>query len=159
MTQHGSVHQINTSRGGVPKLPVPTARLEVGGVAGDEQADRTHHGGPDQDLCLYSLEVIERLRAEGHPIVPGAAGENLTLSGLDWASMRPGLRIRIGAHAVAEVTWPATPCAKNARWFADRDATRMSEELHPGWSRWYARVLVPGDVTAGDPVVIGEIDP
>ncbi len=156
MTRRGFVHQINTSRGGVPKLPVPAARLEVGGVVGDEQADHKHHGGPDQDLCLYSLEVIEMLRAEGHPIAAGSAGENLTLTGLDWSLMRPGLRIRIGADAVAEVTWPATPCAKNARWFADRDFTRMS---HPGSSRWYARVLAPGDVAAGDPIEIEDASP
>ena len=156
MTPHVSVHQINTSRGGVPKLPVASARLEVGGVVGDEQADRRHHGGPDQDLCLYSLEVVERLRSEGHPIEAGAAGENLTLSGLDWSVMRPGLRLRIGADAVAEVTRPAPPCAKNARWFSDRDYSRMSEELHPGRSRWYARVLSPGVVMAGDPVVVEE---
>lgn len=156
MPGHGSVHQINTSHGGVPKRPVPAARLERGGVVGDEQADLRHHGGPDQDLCLYSLEVIEALRAEGHPIRPGYAGENLTLAGLDWSLMRPGARIRIGADAVAEVTWPATPCAKNAGWFVDRDFSRMSEELHPGWSRWYARVLTPGDVAAGDPVEVDD---
>jgi len=149
----GVVHQVNTSGGGVPKLPVPTGRLEVGGVVGDMQADRKHHGGPDQDLCLFSLEVLAALRDEGHPILPGGAGENLTLSGLDWAAMRPGLRLRIGAEAIAELTWPAAPCAKNSRWFSDRDHTRISHELHPGWSRWYARVLVPGDVTAGDLVV------
>ncbi len=154
MGRDTSIHQISTSGGGVPKLPVGRARLEVGGVVGDAQADLEHHGGPDQDLCLYSLEVIEALRSEGHPITPGAAGENLTLTGLDWSVMRPGVRLRLGSDAVAEVTWPATPCAKNARWFADGDYRRMSEDLHPGWSRWYARVLVPGDVAPGDPVEI-----
>jgi MOSC domain-containing protein YiiM len=149
-----SIHQISTSGGGVPKLPVGHARLEVGGVVGDAQADLKHHGGPDQDLCLYSLEVIEALRSEGHPITPGAAGENLTLTGLEWSAMRPGVRLRLGADAVAEVTWPATPCAKNARWFTDGEYRRMSEDLHPGWSRWYARVLIPGEVTPGDPVEI-----
>ena len=68
--------------------------------------------------------------------------------------MAPGLRLRIGADALAEVTFPAAPCSKNAGWFADRDFRRMSEERHPGWSRWYARVLVGGDVTTGDAVVV-----
>ena len=120
----------------MPKLPVAAARLEVGGVVGDAQADLEHHGRPDQDLCLYSLQVIEALRSEGHPITPGAAGENLTLTGVDWSALRPGVRLRLGSNAVAEVTWPATPCAKNARWFVGGDYRRMSEDLHPGWSRW-----------------------
>lgn len=150
----GHIHQINISPGGVPKRPVPTARIEVGGVVGDHQADRVHHGGPDQDLCLYSLEVIEALQAEGHPIQPGFAGENLTLAGIEWARMRPGITLWIGEEAKAVVTNPAVPCTKNAAWFLDRNFRRMSEDLYPGWSRWYARVLVPGDVAVGDPVRI-----
>ncbi len=148
----GKVHQINISNGGVPKTAVPSAEIVVGGIVGDDQADKKHHGGPDQDLCLYSLEVIEALRAEGHPIEPGFAGENLTLAGVDWSLMAPGRRLQIGPELIAEVTWPAAPCGKNAAWFTGRDYRRMSEDLHPGWSRWYARVLSPGSVTEGDTV-------
>jgi len=50
-----TVHQINTSDGGVPKLPVPTAEVGLRGVVGDRQADTKYHGSPDQALCLYSL--------------------------------------------------------------------------------------------------------
>lgn len=145
----GAVHQINVSAGGVPKKPVDSARVEIGGVIGDVQADRRHHGGPDQDLCLYSLEVIEALRLEGHPIEPGFAGENVTITGLDWEAMSPGVRLRFGDDLVAEVTSPATPCSKNSAWFSDRDFRRMSHEQHPGWSRWYARVIHPGDIEKG----------
>ena len=147
------IHQISVSAGGVPKHPVtgPVA-ITPTGVAGDSQADRKHHGGPEQHVCLYSLEVIEALQAEGHPIFPGATGENLTIAGLDWTALRRGVRIGIGETAVLEITWPATPCGKNARWFADRDSMRMSHDLHPGWSRWYAKVIEPGDVEARDPV-------
>ena len=70
--------------------------------------------------------------------------------------MAPGTRLRIGADVVAEVTWPATPCSKNAAWFVDRDFRRMSEDLHPGWSRWYARVLEAGDVATGDAVIVDD---
>jgi MOSC domain-containing protein YiiM len=150
----GSIHQINVSNGGVPKRPVPSARVEVGGVVGDHQADRRHHGGPDQDLCLYSLEVIEALRAEGHPIEPGFAGENITIAGVDWSVMRPGRVLRLGDDLVALITDDAIPCSKNAGWFRERDFRRMSQEQHPGWSRWYARVLTPGDISVGDTVVV-----
>ena len=147
-----SVHQINVSNGGVPKLPVEKADVAVGGIVGDYQADRKHHGGPGQDLCLFSLEVIQALQQEGHPIEPGFTGENLTIAGLDWSLMRPGLRIRIGTDVIAEVTWPTAPCSKNAASFAEGNFRRMSEEQHPGWSRWYATVLTPGPVARGDTV-------
>ena len=147
-----AIHQINVSDGGVPKLPVDRAAVSLDGMEGDRQADRKHHGGPDQTLCLYSLEVIEMLQAEGHPIAPGSAGENLTISGLDWATVAAGQRFRVGADLTIEVTDVATPCAKNAQWFVDGSFTRISDTKHPGASRWYARVLTPGDVTTGDPV-------
>ena len=151
------MHQINTSPGGVPKRPVPAAAVAIGGMAGDDHADKRHHGGPDQDLCLYSLEVIEVLRAEGHPISPGFAGENLTLAGVPWATLATGMRLHIGASLVAELTYPTAPCSKNAAWFLDGDVRRMSHELHPGSSRWYARVVTPGTVRTGDAVTV--LDP
>ncbi|MDH3463904.1 MAG: MOSC domain-containing protein [Acidimicrobiia bacterium] len=147
------IHLINVSDGGVPKLPVDTAEVGLRGLTTDRQADTIHHGSPDQALCLYSLEVIEALGAEGHPIFPGAAGENLTISGLDWAGVTEGDRFRLGDDVVIEVTFPATPCSKNAEWFVDRNFKRMSHDLHPGSSRTYARVLQPGSVSTGDPVV------
>lgn len=147
------IYQINVSNGGVPKLPVDRARIGHDGVEGDYQADRKHHGGPDQSLCLYSLEVIEMLQGEGHPIAPGSAGENLTISGLDWSGIGPGRRFQVGDDLVMEITDTATPCSKNAQWFVDGDFTRMSDSKHPGSSRWYARVLTPGSVVVDDLVV------
>jgi MOSC domain-containing protein YiiM len=149
-----TIHQINVSGGGVPKRSIPAAHVAIGGVVGDDQNDKRHHGGPDQDLCLYSLEIIEALRAEGHPIEPGFAGENITITGLDWALMKQGITLQIGPDLVAAVTWPAVPCSKNAPWFKDRDFRRMSEDDHPGWSRWYARVVQPGDITVGDGITV-----
>jgi len=146
------LHQINISQGGVPKLPVDDAVVDEGGVVGDSQADRVHHGRPDQALCLYSLEVIEELQGEGHPIAPGSAGENLTLTGLDWAALGPGARLRIGSEIEIEVTSFTTPCEKNAGWFLDGKFSRMSQSLHPGSSRLYARVLRGGPVETGDEV-------
>lgn len=147
----GQVHQISISNGGVPKLAVERATIDETGVVGDVQADRVHHGRPEQALCLYSLEVIEALRAEGHPIAPGAAGENITISGLDWARVTPGKTITFGPVR-AEITGYASPCAKNARWFEDGHFMRMHSGRHPGESRVYARVLQGGAISAGDPV-------
>lgn len=145
----GRIHQINVSAGGVPKLPVEQATITADGVEGDAQANLEDHGGPDRAVCLYSLEVIRALQDEGHPIQPGNAGENLTISGIDWTDVRPGRRLRSG-DLVLEITAPTAPCAKNARWFVDGAFGRMHDGRYPGWSRMYARVLEPGRVATGD---------
>ena len=84
----GTVASLHASGGGVPKPEIPSAEIDVGGVVGDAQAARQYHGRPWQALCLWSTEVVEAWAAEGHPIFPGAAGENLSLSGLDWSQIR-----------------------------------------------------------------------
>ena len=148
-----AVHQINTSLGGVPKLPVAgPVEVTKRGVDGDKQKDLIHHGAPHQALCVYSLEIIEALVAEGHEIGPGRAGENLTITGLDWASLRPLDRFLVGPEMVMELTSPAAPCSKNAQWFSNRNFRRIEDGLHPGWARWYARVVTEGTVSAGDMV-------
>lgn len=133
-------------------MPVEEAVVGDRGVVGDRQADPVHHGRPDQALCLFSLEVIEGLQAEGHPIFPGATGENITITGLDWSLLRPGLRLRIGQDLEIEVTDYATPCLKNAGWFVGGKFGRISQKRHPGESRWYARVLTGGSLKVGDPI-------
>ncbi|MGH8944522.1 MAG: MOSC domain-containing protein [Acidimicrobiia bacterium] len=145
------VHQINVSEGGVPKLPIASAEVTEDGVVGDAHHDKVHHGGLERALCLFSLEVIETFRSEGHSVEPGSAGENLTISGMDWADMVPGTRIAIG-EVVAEITSYTSPCATNAGWFKDGDFTRMLQSWHPGESRVYARVTRPGTVVTGDEV-------
>ena len=152
------VHQISASDGGVPKLPVPEARITVQGVAGDRQRSVQYHGGVDRAVCLYSLEVITALRSEGHSVSPGSCGENLTLAGLDWARLKPGDRIRIGTDVRLEVLSYTDPCKQNARWFVDGDFMRISQKKHHGWSRLYARVLAEGVVRPGDEVTVEEGD-
>ena len=68
------VRQLTVSQGGVPKLPVPRAVLHPLGLAGDAVANKRVHGGPERAVCLYALERIEGLQAEGHDIFPGALG-------------------------------------------------------------------------------------
>jgi MOSC domain-containing protein YiiM len=106
-------------------------------------------------VCLYSLEVIQALQAEGHPIAVGSAGENLTLSGVDWDAMTPGRRVRIGS-VLLELTKHAHPCSNLVPFFRDGAFTRISQKVHPGWGRLYARVLEGGVVRAGDPVELVE---
>jgi MOSC domain-containing protein YiiM len=148
----GSVAQLNVSSGGLPKLPVSRADVSWRGVEGDRQATRVHHGRPWQALCLWSTEVIDQFRAEGHPIAPGLAGENITLTGLPWSEMRPGVRLRIGS-VLCEVSLYALPCFQNKAWFLDGDFELMHHERGPV-SRVYATVLEPGVVATGDDAVL-----
>ncbi len=92
------------------------------------------------------------MQAEGHPIAAGYAGENLTIIGLDWASLGEGDQLRIGDEILIEITGPTAPCQKNAQWFLNGDILRMSESRHPGESRLYAKVISGGPIAAGDPV-------
>lgn len=152
----GRVAHLNVSGGGVPKLPVESVevRADGTGIVGDVQASRKHHGRPWQALCLWSLEVIDALRADGHPIAPGSAGENVTVAGLEWRLVRPGSRLALGPEVVCEITIDTEPCKKQAPWFADGDWRRIDDRLHPGRGRMYAGVLSPGTVRTGDTVQI-----
>ncbi len=146
----GQVYQINSSRGGAPKLPVAVARVTVEGIEGDLHFDVQNHGGPMRALCLFTLEEIERLAAEGHPIFPGAAGENITLRGIALAALAPGTRLALGDETLIEVTQYTTPCKGIREAFNDGDFTRISHKTHPGESRVYAKVLRPGEIRTGD---------
>jgi MOSC domain-containing protein YiiM len=148
----GRIVQINVSPGGVPKRPVPKARVTRLGIDGDAHRDTEHHGGPDRALCLFSIEQIEALQAEGQPIEPGALGENLTLAGLDWARVQPDDFFRLGEEVLVQITRFTSPCMNVRAAFLDGAYSRVSQKRHPGWSRVYARVLVPGEIAAGDPV-------
>ncbi|MDP6661329.1 MAG: MOSC domain-containing protein [Candidatus Thalassarchaeaceae archaeon] len=141
------------AEGGVPKTPVDTARLGVGGVEGDKQNDLRHHGGPLRAVCIYSLELIEALQTEGHPIGPGTTGDNLTISGLDWDSLRVGDGMQVGG-ALIRLNATAPPCNTIVESFARGEIGRILEENHPGWSRWYASVIEEASVSAGDSVNI-----
>jgi MOSC domain-containing protein YiiM len=148
----GRIFQLNVSNGGVPKLAVREAELTAEGLAGDRQRDLRYHGGPERALCLFALERVLELQAEGHPIFPGSVGENLTVSGLDWSKLAAGARLSLGEEAVVEITGYTSPCKHIAGSFTGGGFKRISQKVHPGDSRLYARVLRPGRLAVGQPV-------
>lgn len=148
----GAVAHLARGQGGVPKDRVDRVEVTFRGVVGDVQRNRKHHGRPFQALCLWSTEVIDTLRAAGHPIAPSLAGENVTLSGLDWTSVVPGVRLRLGT-VLCEISGFATPCRQNSPWFLDGDVSVMHERTGPV-SRMYATVLEPGTIAVGDAAVL-----
>jgi MOSC domain-containing protein YiiM len=151
-TTRGTVAQLNASGGGVPKRPVEQVDVGFGGVDGDVQATRRHHGRPWQALCLWSAEVIDDLARIGHPIGCGSAGENITVRGVEWARVRPGVVLDVGPVRCDVVAF-ALPCAQNARWFRGGDFNVMHHRNGPV-SRVYSVVTRPGPIATGDVVVV-----
>jgi MOSC domain-containing protein YiiM len=149
----GLLLSINTSDGGLPKLPRHQAEVTTTGLDGDRQRNRRLHGGPDRAVCVYSFDLIRALRAEGHPISIGEAGENLTVQGVDWDAIGPGARLVIGGVRLF-VTSFTVPCRHLTDRFRDGRFGRVSQTVHPGWSRVYARVEQPGLLSIGDPVTV-----
>ncbi len=153
--QTGTLLQLNASNGGVPKKAIDGAYIGWKGVEGDRQATRKHHGRPFQALCLWSAEVMETLRAEGHQIFPGSAGENITVSGLSWSDVRPGTRVRIG-EVLCDISSYAVPCKQLADLFVDRDFNRIHHdrdlENRTASCRVYATVIERGEIAAGDAI-------
>ena len=91
------------------------------GLAGDEQADPTVHGGPGKAVYAYPFEhyafwrtVRSQAKVEG-PMEPGAVGENLLVEGLLEPAVFVGDRLVIG-DVELRIERPRSPCFKfNAR--------------------------------------------
>ncbi len=117
------------------------------GLAGDAQADRRVHGGPDKALHQFPVAHYARL-AERFPeardlLVPGSIGENLSVPGWDEANVCIGDRFRLG-RAVVEVSQPRSPCWKiDARYGVEGMMRWMDETGRIGW---YFRVIEEGEV-------------
>ncbi len=154
----GILIAINVSLGGVPKLPVATAAISVDGVAGDRQKDRKWHGGAERAVSVLAMSVIRELQQQGHTIVPGSTGDNLTIDGFSAEELIPGARLLIGDETATGVELELTkwlePCSKIASSFRARDIKAFAHKTNPCHSRLGARVLRAGSVTTGDAVTL-----
>jgi len=123
------------------------------GIVGDSVQDLRHHGGDDQAVYAYAREDLDWWERELVRALPaGSFGENLTTAGVDLTGALVGERWRIGERTVLEVACPRIPCAVFAeRMGVPRWVKRFTER---GVSGAYLRVLEPGSVRAGDPVVL-----
>lgn len=148
------IFQLNRSPGGLPKLAVRDAVVTELGLVGDDHNFPEIHGGPERALCLFSLERILELQGEGHSIFPGAVGENVTVSGLDWNLMTPGQRLALGDEVLIEITTYTSPCNSIEDIFVGGKYQRISQKVHPGCSRVYARVVRPGRLIVGQSVAL-----
>ena len=137
------------------KHPVE-GRVPLRGVNlhGDDQADRTVHGGPDKAVYAYAIEDTEWWEAElGRPLGPGAFGENLTVRGLPVSEAVIGERWAVGS-ALLEVSQPRLPCFKLGLRMGDPlFVRRFARAGRPGA---YFRVLREGDIATGDVIKVEE---
>lgn len=142
-----------TVRSGIVKAPVAgPLRLGPLGFDGDEQGDRTHHGGPDKAVCVYPREHYPYWSGRlARPVVEGEFGENLTTAGLLETQVALGETYRVGT-ALVQVVAPRRPCY--------RLGAHLHEARVPGWVQetgrtgFYLRVLEPGLVAAHDRLVL-----
>lgn len=139
-----------------------SAPIELGheGFAGDQQADRRVHGGPDKAVHLYPAAHYARLAARfpeaAGQLVVGSIGENISTGDLDENDVRVGDIWQLGS-ARLQVCQPRSPCWKiDERYACDGMAQFIAEQRLTGW---YWRVVAPGLVSPGDALLLERSDP
>jgi len=144
-------------RSAIWKEPVdgPTAVAGVN-LAGDDQADRRVHGGPDKAVYAYAVEDYEWWAATAGPLAPGTFGENLTTRGIDLSAAQIGDRWSVGTVEL-EVCQPRTPCFKLGMRMGDVDFPGRFAAA--GRAGAYLRILVPGELCRGDVIHVRAAEP
>jgi MOSC domain-containing protein YiiM len=123
-------------------------------LAGDDQADRKAHGGPDKVVYAYAVEDARWWEQQiGRALAYGELGENLTIEGIRVNDALVGERWEIGT-TVLEVSEPRIPCWRLGVRMNDKMfPRRFLESLRTGA---YLRLVVEGDVGAGDKIRVIE---
>ena len=143
------------ARSAIWKSPVG-GRIAARGVnlAGDDQADRQAHGGPDKAVYAYAIEDAHWWEQQiGRALALGEFGENLTTERMELNDALVGERWQIGT-TVLEVSEPRIPCWRLGVRMNDRMfPRRFTDALRPGV---YLRIVVEGDVGSGDDIRVVE---
>ena len=154
----GTPRQISVRRGrpmmsAIVKEPVEgPVRVEGVNLAGDDQADRRVHGGPDKAVYAYAREDIDWWQdVRGDDLADGVFGENLTTEGIDVSGAIIGERWQVGS-TVLEVCQPRLPCSKLGLRFGDlRMVKAFAQASRPGA---YLRIITEGELQAGDAIEV-----
>lgn len=127
------------------------------GLAGDEQADLSVHGGPDKAVYGYPAAHYAGWAADfpelADRLAVGAMGENLSLGGLVEGDLCVGDVHAVGT-ARLQVCQPRQPCFKLALHLGEKRAGKAM--VRSGRSGWYYRVVTPGTLRAGDAVALAD---
>ncbi len=155
------VHQLNEKprtegEAGIPKQEVKTAKITYWGVGNDFNVYRytAKNNTPEQSVLLHCKEILDVLKSEGWPVEPGHLGENITIEGIGYGSLREGLKMKIGT-ATIELTKEATPCnTLSVLPYVGKEKISEFISTMKGRRGWYAKVLEEGEVKKGDEVTI-----
>jgi len=129
------------------------------GLAGDEQADPSVHGGLTKAVYAYPVlhyPFWQTVRAQAKAAAPDAVlphgflGENLTIEGLDESKLWIGDRLRLPSGCTLAVTEPRRPCFKFNAVMGFAQASKLMNQS--GYCGSYLAVMQPGTVQAGDEV-------
>ena len=139
---------------GLPKMPIESTIVTEWGLEGDYNRFREKEKENDRDMAvmIISTDILDALNNEGWPVKPGDLGENITLANIDYASMAPGQKYKIGSIEL-EISIICNPCSNLYK------LSYVGEEKGPQFIKtlmnrrgWYARVLKTGQISAGDTV-------
>ena len=107
-------------------------------------------------VMILSTDVINALNSEGWPVSPGDLGENITLTNIDYSTLKLGDRLSIG-EVTLEISLICDPCTNlNNLSYVGKDKSASFIKTLMKRRGWYARVLKAGEVTVGDTVAINQ---
>ena len=153
----GKVNNRNGFNSAIDKQPINSSiYLSLQGLAGDECADKIHHGGPDRALHQYPLEHydywFEKYDNKTDWLAPGM-GENISANGMTEDTVCIGDTF-VWGDAIIEVSQPRSPCFKlNKQWDIDTMSIDMQESGRCGW---LYRVIQPGLVSVNDSLILSD---
>ncbi len=131
-------------RKGTRKVPVSeVCLLKNYGLKGDAHAGTWH-----RQVSFLAKEAIEGMRRRGLEVGFGDFAENIATSGIDWPSLPPGTRVRLGKEIVVEITQIGKQChTKCAIYQTVGDCVMPREGV-------FGRVLVGGRIRVGDGIAV-----
>lgn len=138
---------INISQGGIPKLPVPVIRVTPSGLEGDGH-NHPKHNNPIQAVCIQDIEKLNELSRNGYELVPGRAGENLTVEHLHVNNLALGTLLEFSGGVLLEISKVRKPC-----YVMDAIDLRLKEDA-VGRHGMYAKVIREGFFHAGETIRI-----
>ena len=128
---------INISKGGIPKIPISSIRINFAGLEGDGHNHAKHYS-PLQAVCIQDVEKLDELSQNGYDLFPGKAGENLTVKNLHVNSLPVGTVLQFSGGVCLEISKVRKPC-----YVMDAIHTQLKEDA-VGRHGMYAKVLREG---------------
>lgn len=128
---------------GTCKKPVEKAILiENYGIKGDAHADSNSH----RQISLLEIKSIDKIKKAGLNVGPGAFGENIIVSGLDFSDIKIGDRFKIGEEIILEVTQIGKEChSRCAIFYKTGDCIMPREGI-------FTKVIKGGIISKGDKI-------